>query len=147
MLKCKTTPPPPNEDPLILDWGLRVVKAAPGVSPGRGRGLFAIDAIGAGEVIDRACTVPIEVAQAKALDTMLPLGDFYFQHPRSGEAGLMVLGLASLCNHADAPNAHVRFENDISCGWIAVLFALADICPGSEITYRYRCPLWFEEKG
>ena len=127
----------------LLDWGARQAKAVPGVSPGRGRGLFAAVPIAAGEAIERACTVYIDATQAKALDRMLPLGDFYFQHPLAPDEGLMVLGLASLCNHADDPNADVRFEDGGACGWIAVLHALRDIEQGAEITYRYRCPLWF----
>jgi SET domain-containing protein len=119
-------------------------KIMPGISPGRGRGLFAHEAIAKGEVLERACTVYIDAAQAPALDKMLPLGDFYFEHPLSKQEGLMVLGLASLCNHADDPNADVRFEDGGALGWIAVLHALRDIGAGEEITYRYKCPLWFE---
>jgi SET domain-containing protein len=136
----------PNKDadgPQLLDWGARCVKAVPGVSPGRGRGLFAAARIGAGEVIERACTVYIGAGQAVTLDRMLPLGDFYFQHPLAKEDGLMVLGLASLCNHADEPNADVRFDEGGPFGWIAVLYALSEIAQAQEITYRYRCSLWF----
>jgi SET domain-containing protein len=118
-------------------------KIAPDMSPGRGRGLFAREAIAQGEVIERACSVYIDAVQAVALDKMLPLGDFYFQHPLSKEEGLMVLGLASLCNHSGDPSADVRFEDGGPIGWIAVLYALRDIGAGEEITYRYKCPLWF----
>lgn len=129
-----------------LHWSPRRVKAVPGVSPGRGRGLFAAERVVSGEIIDRACTVYIDADQAKALDLMLPLGDFYFQHPLAKDEGLMALGLASLCNHAEDPNADVRFEDGGALGWIAVLYALRDIAAGEEITYRYRCPIWFPEK-
>ncbi len=131
----------------LLDWGVRRIKVVPGISPGRGRGLFAAEPIAAGEIIERACTVYIDAEQALRLDKMLPLGDFYFQHPLSKEEGLMVLGLASLCNHADDPNADVRFEDGGRCGWVAVLHALRDIPKGGEITYRYRCQLWFPVDG
>jgi SET domain-containing protein len=129
--------------PQLLDWGERCVKAVHGLSPGRGRGLFAAERIAAGEIIERACTVYIDAGQAVALDRMLPLGDFYFRHPLAKEDGLMVLGLASLCNHAEAPNADVRFDDGGAVGWIAVLYALSEIAQGQEITYRYRCALWF----
>jgi SET domain-containing protein len=131
----------------LLDWGVRRLKVVPGMSPGRGRGLFAAESIAAGEIIERACTVYIDAQQALALDRMLPLGDFYFQHPLAKEEGLMVLGFASLCNHADDPNADIRFEEGGDCGWIAVLHALRDIAAREEITYRYRCPLWFPAKN
>ncbi|MBU1213387.1 MAG: SET domain-containing protein-lysine N-methyltransferase [Alphaproteobacteria bacterium] len=129
----------------LLDWGVRSQKAVPGSSPGRGRGLFAAARIARGEIVERACTVFISAEQAKALDAMQPLGDFYFEHPRAKEEGLMVLGMASLCNHADQPNAHVRFIDGGPCGWIAELYALDDIPAGAEITYKYRCALWFQE--
>lgn len=117
----------------------------PGVSPARGRGLFAVDDIGTGEIIDRCCTIEISSEQTIRLEAMLPLGDFYFRHPLSDDDGLMVIGHASLCNHSDTPNAHIRFEPTSGCGWIAVLFALKPIARGSEVTYCYRCPVWFPE--
>jgi len=127
-------------------WTPRPVKAAPAATPGKGRGLFAAQAIAAGELIDLACTVPLTPAQCKALDTMLPFGDFYFEHPVDRTAGLVVFGPHSLCNHSDAPNADVQFASDAALGWVAQLIALADIPAGAEITYRYRCPVWFERR-
>ena len=119
------------------------IKVIPGVSPGRGRGLFAAAHIAKGEILERACTIHVTEEQTDALEDILPLGDYYFRHPQSDEAGLIILGMASLCNHADQPNAHIRYEDEGEIGWIAVLHALRDIKKGEEITYRYRCPLWF----
>lgn len=129
----------------LLDWGVRTLKAVPGTSPGRGRGLFAAARIERGEIIDRACTVFLSAEHSTMLESMKPVGDYYFQHPRSVEEGLLVLGLPSLCNHADQANANVRFLDVGPCGWIAELYALAAIPAGAEITYKYRCELWFEE--
>lgn len=127
-------------------WTLRPSLAAPGVSSGRGRGLFALGAIPAGTLIDRACTIPIAAEQCPILDRLQPLGDFYFAHPEDPTAGLLALGLMSLCNHADAPNADVLFvDGGGALGWFADLVAVADIEAGAEITYRYRCALWFSE--
>ena len=137
-----STPKPANN---LLDWGVRTLKAVPGTSPGRGRGLFAVAPIARGEIIDRACTVFVSDEQTNALENMKPLGEFYFQHPRSKEDGLIVLGLPSLCNHANSPNADVRFIDSGECGWVAELYALDGINPGDEITYKYRCELWFDE--
>lgn len=131
----------------LLDWGVRLLKVVPGYSPGCGRGLFAGAPIAKGEIIDRACTVFISAEQAIALDAMQPLGDFYFEHPSAKEEGLMVLGLPSLCNHADRPNADVRFIDSGKCGWIAELYALVDIREGLEVTYKYKCPLWFTQNS
>ena len=126
-------------------WSVRTVKASPGVAPGAGRGLFAVELIVRGEIIDRACTTEIDAEQCLVLDKMHPVGDFYFEHPRGKELGLMVFGLASLCNHRDEANADVRFVWDEGLGWIAELFALADIRAGAEITYRYKM-IWFDRR-
>lgn len=130
-----------------IGWSVRQVKAEPGVVPGCGRGLFASADIREGEVIERACSAEIDAAQCVVLDDMHPVGDFYFEHPEDKAKGLMVFGLPSLVNHADDPNAHVRFEQQEGFGWIAVLYALRAIAAGDEITYRYRCPLWFPPAG
>ncbi|MGF1620759.1 MAG: SET domain-containing protein-lysine N-methyltransferase [Rhodomicrobiaceae bacterium] len=119
------------------------IKVIPGISPGRGRGLFAAAHIARGEILERACTIHVHDEQTDTLEEILPLGDYYFRHPKSDDAGLIILGMASLCNHADEPNAHIRFEDQGELGWMAVLHALRDIAQGEEITYRYRCPLWF----
>jgi len=119
-------------------------KAVPGQGQ-RGRGLFARAPIAKGEVIARACSVPIDAEQCLKLDKMQPLGDFYFAHPQDEKLGLMVLGQPSLCNHADRANADVTWHKDEEVGWIATLVALTDIAPGEEITYRYRCAIWFDQ--
>lgn len=124
-------------------WTSRPGLAAPGASAKGGRGLFAIAPIDAGELIERACTVEIGADQTRSLDQMQPLGDFYFANPKNEKAGLMAFGLMSLCNHADDPNADVRWVEAENIGWLADLVALRVINPGEEITYRYKCPLWF----
>ena len=127
---------------MTIDYG--GAKAEPRRGP-RGRGLFAREGIAKGEVIARACSVPINAEQCLKLDKMQPLGDFYFAHPLDEKLGLMVLGMPSLCNHADPPNADVTWHEDKEVGWIATLTALADIPAGGEITYRYRCEIWFDQ--
>lgn len=119
-------------------------KIAPMVSPGRGRGVHALEAIAAGEVLERCCSVELTSDQCDALEEMQPLGDFYFRHPADPECGLLVLGLASLVNHSDTPNAEVRFEHQEGLGWVASIVARRHIPAGAEILHRYRCPPWFE---
>jgi len=126
------------------DWALVQAKIAPGTSPGRGRGLFAMAPIAAGEVIERVCTIPLTSVQCDALEGILPLGDYYFRHPVNDEEGLLLLGLVSLANHSDAPNAAVRFVYSEAIGWVAELVALHSLAPGAEVTHRYRCPPWFQ---
>ncbi len=127
-------------------WRHRPGLAAPGASQRGGRGLFAIASIPKGALIDRACTVEIRPDQAKQLDAIRPLGDFYFAHPDDPKAGLMAFGLMSLCNHAEDANTDVQWAKVDKLGWLADLVALQPIQAGDEITYRYKCPLWFSAK-
>jgi SET domain-containing protein len=126
------------------DWSPVQATVAPGMSPGRGRGLFAMAPIAAGEVIERVCSIPLTSAQCDALEGILPLGDYYFRHPENEEEGLLLLGLVSLANHSDNPNAFVRFVRNDDIGWIAEVVASCPIAPGTEITHRYRCAPWFQ---
>ncbi|HUS54663.1 MAG TPA: SET domain-containing protein-lysine N-methyltransferase [Thermohalobaculum sp.] len=134
----------PPVEMLEVNWSAPPPKIAPGTSPGRGRGLFATAPIAAGDVIDRVCTIPLTSAQCDALEGILPLGDYYFRHPMNAEEGLLLLGLVSLANHSDDPNASVRFAQSENVGWIAELVALRPITPHAEITHRYRCAPWFQ---
>lgn len=124
-------------------WRHRPNLAAPGKSRFGGRGLFAQREIATGALIDMACTVQISQEQCLQLDEMHPIGDFYFAHPENPKAGLMAYGMMSFCNHADIANADIRWRQHDSLGWMAILVALHPISQGEEITYHYKCPLWF----
>ena len=124
-------------------WRARPSLAAPRAAPGAGRGLFALADIAAGTLIDIAFSVPVTPAQCRVLDDIHPIGDFPFEHPQDKAAALMLFGLISLCNHAEAPNARLVWRDGGAIGWLAELVACADIPAGAEVTYRYKCPLWF----
>ncbi|MEZ5891878.1 MAG: SET domain-containing protein-lysine N-methyltransferase [Parvularculaceae bacterium] len=128
-------------------WSQRPNLAAPGLSKRGGRGLFALSDIPPGALIDRACTVEIGEAQTKTLDDIRPVGDYYFAHPENERAGLMAYGLMAFINHAEEPNADVLWKNDRDLGWLADLVSTRAIRAGEEITYRYKCPLWFPARG
>jgi hypothetical protein len=100
--------------------------------------------IATGEVVDRCCTIPLSSEQCDQLESILPLGDYYFRHPENPDEGLLLLGLISLANHADDPNARIAFTWDAAIGWVAELNALRSIGSGEEITHRYRCAPWFD---
>ncbi len=124
-------------------WRARPSLAAPGVSKRGGRGLIALSHIPAGALIDRACTVEIDASQAEPLDRMQPIGDYYFAHPENDKAGLMAFGMVVLCNHTEDANGDIVWWKSDELGWFADLTARRDIAAGEEITFRYRCPLWF----
>jgi hypothetical protein len=104
---------------------------------------MASEAIASGDVIDRSTTIPLSAADCDLLE-LSAVGDYYFAHPEDAEAGLVVLGLTSLCNHSNMPNAELRWQRDDSVGWLAELYALRPIAEGEEVTRRYRCDPWFK---
>lgn len=110
---------------------------------GKGRGVFAVAAIAVGDVIEHSCTIELSAADCDIVRPT-PIEDYYFAHPEDDKRGLMVLGLASLCNHSDAPNVDTSFVRDDGLGWIVVLTANRGIAVGAEITRRYACPPWFK---
>lgn len=120
----------------------RMLKAGASASAGKGRGVFATADIEAGELIDVCACVELD-QQACARITGTPIDDYYFRHPADPECGLLVLGLASLCNHSDDPNTQTRYEHERSLGWLIVLAAARRIACGEELTRRYACPPWF----
>ena len=124
----------------------RLIRVAPGPAGAKGRGLFATAPIARGETIDENCTLDLDEAQCTTLEPT-PVNDHYFAHPADDTRGLLVLGYASLCNHADDPSADTGFRYDERVGWIVVLTARRDIAAGEEITRRYACPPWFEVAG
>lgn len=110
--------------------------------PGKGRGLVAGESIASNAVIDRCPTIHLSAADCELMERSA-VGDYYFAHPEDAEAGMVVLGLTSLCNHSEMPNAELRWRLEDGVGWVAELFALRAIAAGEEITRRYRCPPWF----
>jgi hypothetical protein len=111
-----------------------------------GRGLRLRGDARRGDVLERAVTNELTEAECAVVDSIPGVGDFYFRHPK-GPGGLLVLGPASLCNHAEIPTAELRFVHDPDLGIVAELVAGMDLPDGVELTLRYRCALWFEPRG
>lgn len=125
-----------------LLFSARVLKAGAGPAAGKGRGVFATADIEPGELIDVCACVELDAETCSRIaDTRIE--DYYFLHPGDAHSGLLVLGLASLCNHSDDANAITRYEHDPALGWLVVLTALRGIPRGEEVTRRYACPPWF----
>lgn len=114
-------------------------------SAGRGRGLFAREAIATGTLIEAAPVILVPADQCPALDRTI-IYDYYFHwdgDPDGEGRGAVALGLLTLCNHSSRPRARVgrnyaRLTLD--------LIATAAIEPGEEVTIDYGCPLWFEPR-
>ena len=111
--------------------------------PVKGRGIFALQALVPGTLIEAAPVIVVPAAQCPLLDRTI-LHDYYFHwdgDPDGEGRGAVALGLVALCNHSRRPNARVRrnFAQDT-----LDLVALLPIAAGDEVTIDYNCPLWFE---
>ena len=112
-------------------------------SRGRGRGVFAREAIAPGTVIESAPVIILPAEDCPALDQTV-IHDYYFHWDGDAEGdgrGALGLGLVTLCNHSGRPCARV----DRNYAWQTLdLVATTPIRPGDEITIDYRCTLWFK---
>lgn len=108
--------------------------------PKKGRGLIAVQPIYAGTLIEVAPVASFP-AEERAIVDKTSVFPYYFIQPseyrQSKESrGHFVFGIVSLCNHADEPNACVKWvENEV--GLWTHLMALKDIEPGEEVTMYY----------
>ncbi len=109
----------------------------------KGRGVFAVADITQGDVVEASCTIELQIEHCEIVKPT-PIEDYYFEHPEDKAKGLVVLGLASLCNHSENHNVETSFVRDEVLGWITVLTAKRDIKGGEEITRRYACAPWFK---
>lgn len=112
-------------------------------SPGRGRGVFARTAIPKDTVIECAATLPLTpheqelIAQTQVDDYLFAWSDP--SDPQRDQA--VVLGLLSMANHSETPNTAPRsLVSAQQMEWVT----LRDIAAGEELTFRYRCELWFQ---
>jgi len=107
---------------------------------GKGRGLLAERSIPAGSCLERAPAVRLSAADRAQFDRSAFFA-YYFADPETFEAGgghpaLVAFGLLTFCNHAENPNAIVRWEED-DIGLWGRLEALRDIEAGEEVTLFY----------
>lgn len=106
---------------------------------GKGRGVVAIEPILAGELLEIAPVIPLRPTDSPPRTSVLFDYPFLWDDPPYIEA--IALGIISMINHSDSPNAH--FETDIPRRIIR-LTALRDIAAGEEICFDYGIPLWFQ---
>lgn len=112
-------------------------------NPGRGRGVFALEPISPGTVIEAAPVIILPAGQCPTLDKTI-IYDYYFHwdgDPDGDGRGALGLGLVTLCNHSSRPSA--RVDRNYAQHTLD-LIATAPIAPGEEVTIDYGCTLWFE---
>jgi hypothetical protein len=106
---------------------------------GKQRGVVATQAIPAGTEIVTCPVVIYDWTDAGRIEKTR-LGDYAFRFGERGQRACIVLGVISLCNHAESPNAEVlcrEAEEEM------MLVALRPIAVGEEICIKYRRTLWF----
>lgn len=115
----------------------------------RGRGVFAGEAIRAGELIERAPAIVVPADQWVHLEKTA-LFDYSFAWGDELEHAAISGGYGSIYNHSYSPNAvYYKRIDDLFIDFIAI----RDIGPGEEITINYNgdCadgrPLWFPVVG
>ena len=106
---------------------------------GKQRGVVASQAIPAGAEIVTCPVVTYDWTDAGRIEKTR-LGEYNFRFGVRGQRACIVLGVISLCNHSESPNAEVvcrEAEEEMT------LVAIRPIPPGEEISIRYRRTLWF----
>jgi SET domain-containing protein len=128
-----------NLDPLLGAALLIEIKH----SLGRGRGVFAATAIPKDSIIETSAVLMLD-AREQELIAQTQVDDYLFswddpEAPQHDQA--MVLGRLSMANHSEQPNTVVRRHYaERLMEWVA----MRDIAAGEELTFRYRCELWFQ---
>src|SRR5918992_22361 len=107
--------------------------------PGKGRGVVATQDVPAGAEIVTCPVIVYDWTDAGRIEKTR-LGDYNFRFGEQSQRSCIVLGVISLCNHDDSPNAElVCREHEETM----TLVALRPIAAGEEICIKYRRPLWF----
>jgi SET domain-containing protein len=107
--------------------------------PGKQRGVVATQPISPGTSIVTCPVIIYDWTDAGRIEKTR-LGDYNFRFGERGQHACIVLGVISLCNHDEFPNAEILcHEGDEEM----TLVATRSIAAGEEICIRYRRPLWF----
>jgi SET domain-containing protein len=105
----------------------------------KGRGLVATEQIAVGTTIVTCPVIVYDDADAGRI-SKTRLGDYNFRFGERQNRACIILGVISLCNHAEDPNAEIVCHE---AEQMVTLVALQPIAEGDEICIRYRRPLWF----
>lgn len=108
--------------------------------PGKQRGVVATQLIPAHTAIVTCPVVTYDWADAGRIEKTR-LGDYNFRFGEQAQRACIVLGVISLCNHAESPNAEVVCHEAEEA---MTLVAIRPIAAGEEICIKYRRTLWFK---
>ena len=103
-------------------------------SPGKERGIFALDSFKKDDIVEKCYTIYISKEDVEKIKTTY-LWNIYYEFP-DGSARL-ALGNGSLYNHSKEPNLRKEWVVDLVFGDILYLIADCDISAGEELTHNY----------
>jgi hypothetical protein len=106
---------------------------------GKGRGVVATQNVPAGTEIVTCPVIVYDWTDAGRIEKTR-LGDYNFRFGGQAQRACIVLGVISLCNHDDSPNAELVCREHEEA---MTLVAVRPIAAGEEICIKYRRPLWF----
>lgn len=107
-----------------------------GISPKRGRGVFAKKKLYTGLVIGITPSWELSPDDISAMDRSTIEG-FWFDHPSKIGWGLLPLGIAALLNHSSKPNSCLDWSIT-ETGYIGKLTSIEKIDEGHEIFIDYK---------
>ena len=108
--------------------------------PNKGRGIIATQDIAKGTLIEAAPVISFSLQQIPNIN-QTELFKYYFVQPQEYQKGenlngYFVLGIVSLLNHSEKPNAYIKWLED-EVGLWSHLIAEQDIKAGEEVTMFY----------
>ena len=105
-----------------------------------GLGVFAKTAIAIATTLETAVALPLSLDEKAATESM-SLWEYYFVAPEEVHEqrvfGYLILGLTSICNHRDIPNAHISWRKCEGTMW-TTLSTIRPVAVGHEICIRYK---------
>jgi hypothetical protein len=109
----------------------------------KGRGVFAMADLKQGDVLEISPVIVVDKANINQNGTAPDGYLLMWDEETKGDEYCMPLGYIMLYNHSRNPN--VMLESDYEAMTITAI-AARDIEAGEELTWDYKCEIWFDEE-
>jgi len=112
----------------------------------RGRGVFTMEDISAGEIIEISPVIVMQSADRQHIDKTV-LHDYIFEWPGTEKKCCMALGYVPIYNHAYQANCEYEMDNEND---LITIKTVRDIQKGEELFLNYNGewndsrPVWFQ---
>eukprot|EP00455_Lapot_gusevi_P051048 TRINITY_DN7520_c0_g1_i2.p1 TRINITY_DN7520_c0_g1~~TRINITY_DN7520_c0_g1_i2.p1 ORF type:complete len:156 (+),score=37.33 TRINITY_DN7520_c0_g1_i2:56-469(+) len=110
-------------------------------TPTRGKGVFTLDAITAGQVVDVAHIIALTEEEYKAIERT-NLYNYVYAWPDHGRGAAVATGFGSHFNHSKNPSLLHMYDYEKET---ITYIAKRDIESGEELKISYGDELWFED--